>query len=90
MNDTLFQEKVLSRRPPSTARGRHAALQDRRKIPGESGFRRLRAKELFKQLRHGETGALALLTLLSPARKGPADYVNGQWGEQQDAFSSDV
>ena len=32
-----------------------------------------------------------VLTLLKYSRpEGPADYVNGQWGEQQDAFNGDV
>lgn len=32
-----------------------------------------------------------VLTLLTYSRpEGPADYVNGQWGEQQDAFNGDV
>ena len=32
-----------------------------------------------------------MLTLLKYSwPEGPADYVNGQWGEQQDAFNGDV
>ena len=32
-----------------------------------------------------------VLTLLKFSRpEGPVDYVNGQWGEQEDAFNGDV